>query len=45
LTQRIRRVEKEDQPNAALVFVDENGKDLETIFVGYIPVGMVKNLI
>ena len=44
MTKRIRRVEVDGQPNASLVFVDEHGADAETIFVGYIPVSMVKDL-
>lgn len=37
--------EVEGQPNAALVFIDADGKEAETLFVGYIPVSMTKELI
>ena len=31
-------------PNPQLVFVNEEGKDVETVFVSYIPLSMVKEL-
>ena len=41
----IRMIEVEGQANPSLVFVDINGKDLETVFVSYIPISMTKDLI
>ena len=35
----------EDVANPQLVFYNTDGKDLETVFVTYIPVSMVKELI
>jgi len=41
----VTKQEVEGQQNAALVFIDSEGKEAETLFVGYIPVSMTKELI
>ena len=45
LNKHIKIVEKEGQGTPMLVFVDDAGKDMETVLVGHIPISMTKDLI
>ena len=44
-TSHIKMVEDAKYGNPSLVFVNDQGEDLETVFVSYIPLSMVKDLI